>query len=111
MCPKNGYLIIYAHLVYGHGWTFTLILKHTSCLLACYLLPNHIYFSCCSPIVPAFGMGHFVLPKLYCGIINQDSTLVVCSNGRCYFTSNTLVSAVQTGFRRLLELVYSIKLH
>ena len=43
----------------------------------------------------------FVSAKLYCGIINQDSTRVVCSNGRCCFTSNTLVSAVQTGFRKL----------
>jgi len=38
---------------------------------------------------------------LYYGITNQDSTLPVCSQTRCYFTSNTLVSSVQTGFRKL----------
>ena len=42
----------------------------------------------CSLSALAFGVGHFVVSaELYCGIINQDSTLVVCSNGRCYFTS------------------------
>ena len=59
--------------------------------LACYLLPNHAHFSCCSLIAPTFSVGHFVSAKLYCGIINQDSTLVVYCNGRCYFTSNTAV--------------------
>ena len=52
-------------------------------------------------IAPAFSVLHFVSAKLYCGIINLDSTLVVCSNGRCYFTSNTLISAVETSYRKL----------
>jgi len=31
-----------------------------------------------SPVALAFSVAHFVSAKLYCGIINQDSTLVVC---------------------------------
>ena len=34
------------------------------------LLPNPALLSCCSPVMPAFGMGHFVSAKLYCGIIH-----------------------------------------
>jgi len=44
--------------------------------------------------MPAFSVGHFVSVKLYCGILNQESTLVICSN-RCYFTSNRLVSCLK----------------
>ena len=72
-----------------------------ACFARLLLAPNPACFSCCSPIVPTFRVGHFVSAKLYCGIINQDSTRVICSNGRCYFTSNTLISAVQTDFRKL----------
>jgi len=63
----------------------------------------------CSLIAPAStaaARSHLTLvwdictsETVYCGIINQDSTVVLCSNGRCYFTTNTLVSAVQTGFK------------
>ena len=64
------------------------------------LLPDRACFSCCSLIKSVFCVAHFIPAKLYCGIINQDSTLVICSNGRCYFTSDTRISAVLTGFRK-----------
>jgi len=32
----------------------------------------------CSPVALGFSVARFVSVKLYCGIINQDSTLVVC---------------------------------
>jgi len=45
-------------------------------LITCYWLLDHTHFSCCSPITPAFSVGHFVSVKLYWVIINQDCTLV-----------------------------------
>ena len=90
-------IVIFLQLSYVFSVFFTLLvvpfikLTWPSNSLACYLPPNHAHFSCCSLIAPTFSVGHFISAKLYCGIINQDSTLVVCSNGRCYFTSNTAV--------------------
>ena len=78
--------------------TFKMLIVYYNRLAHLLLARN---FSCCSLIVPTFSVGHFVSAKLYCGVINQDSTLGACSNGRRYFTSNILVSAVQTGFRKL----------
>ena len=53
-------------------------------LLELYSLPDCAHFCCRSSIVPTFSVGHLVSVKLYCRIINQDSTLVVYSNARCF---------------------------
>ena len=41
------------------------------------------------------------LASLACNLHPDCTCFSVCSNGRCSFTSNALVSAVQTGFRKL----------
>ena len=82
-----------------HTSAYILCIMYTSCSLAT-----------CSPMVPASAAAprshpllvwEISISELYCGNINHDYTPVICSNGKCYFISNTLVSAVQIGFRKL----------
>ena len=71
--------------------------------LLCICNDNHYkYLTHFTRLLLAF-QSHLLLVRdiLYLYCTNQDSTLPLCSKTRCYFTSNTLVSSVQTGFRKL----------
>jgi len=83
---------------------FLFLCNNTSSLLAslaCYLLSDRACFNCCSPIAPAFSVGHsFASVGLYHGIINQDSTLVVYALMEVLFHHEYSGSAVQTGLKK-----------
>jgi len=53
------------------------------------------------PLAESISPTSSSLASLDCYLFSDRACFSVCSNGRCSFTSNTLVSAVQTGFRKL----------